>query len=276
MDEFNGFFRIATTSRQLIGGDLSSINNVYILDEDMTIIGRLEDIAPGEDLYSARFMGEKCYLVTFKKVDPLFVIDLANPKNPVILGKLKVPGYSNYLHPYDSTHLIGVGKETIEADEGDFAWYQGLKISLFDVRDVLRPKELDKYEIGDRGTDSPILNDHKALLFSKSKNLLVLPILVAEIKQDAYSGKIPPYVHGEYVFQGAYVLYVSLDEGISVRGRITHIDGDDLIKSGYYFTSKYSVKRALYIHNVLYTISDKIIKMNRLDNLNEINSIELP
>jgi uncharacterized secreted protein with C-terminal beta-propeller domain len=193
--------------------------------------------------------------VIFKKVDPLFVIDLSDIEHPTILGKLKILGYSDYLHPYDETHLLGVGKETIEAEGGDFAWYQGVKLSLFDVSDVSQPKQLVKYEIGDRGADSPVLRDHRAFLFSRSKNLLVLPVLVVKINPNVYTKEIPSNAYGEYVFQGAYVLHVSLDDEISVRGRITHLANDDLLKSGYYFESKYAVKRALFINDVLYTIS---------------------
>ncbi|MFQ6052617.1 MAG: beta-propeller domain-containing protein [Candidatus Bathyarchaeia archaeon] len=276
MDEHDGYFRIATTNgRALWGGSPS--NNVYVLNSSLGIVGRLEGLAPGEEIYSARFMGSRCYLVTFKKVDPLVVIDLSDPERPEVLGKLKIPGYSDYLHPYDETHLIGVGKETEEAEEGGFAWYQGVKISLFDVGDVSKPRELAKYEVGDRGTDSPVLWDHKAFLFSRDRHLLVLPILVAEIDASVYSGSVPPDAYGEYVFQGAYVFNVSLTDGIRLRGRITHLDGrDDLLKSGYHFESPYSVKRALYIGEVLYTISDGLIKMNSLTDLGEVNRVELP
>ena len=243
----------------------------------MNIGGRLEDLAPGEKIYSARFMGDRCYLVTFKKVDPLFVIDLRDPYIPRVLGQLKIAGYSDYLHPYDENHIIGIGKETVEAEEGDFAWYQGVKISLFDVTDVEHPKEIAKYEIGDRGTDSPVLRDHKAFLFDKSKNLLVMPVLVAEIDPAKYPHGIPPNTYGDYVWQGTYVFNISLTQGLVFKGRITHLENDsDLLKSGYYFSSEYSVKRTLYIDNVLYTISDKMIKMNSLQNLEEINEIELP
>ncbi len=277
MDEHESYFRIATTTRHVWGtwGEASSKNNVYVLDMNLDIVGRLEDLAPGETIYSARFMDSRCYLVTFKKVDPLFVIDLEDPRNPRVLGQLKITGYSDYLHPYDESHIIGIGKETEAADEGDFAWYQGVKISLFDVSDVEDPKEIDKYEIGDRGTDSPILTDHKALLFDKSKNLLVIPVLVAEIDEEKYSGEIPPFTYGDYVWQGAYVFDISLDEGLELKGGITHLEDDtDLMKSGYYFSSAYSVKRSLYIDNVLYTISDKKVKMNSLEDLEEINEVE--
>jgi len=278
MDEHEGYFRIATTTGHVARtwSEASSNNHVYILDMDLGIVGKLEDLAPGERIYSARFMGDRCYLVTFRKVDPLFVIDLEHPGNPRVLGQLKITGYSDYLHPYDENHIIGVGKETVAAEEGDFAWYQGVKISLFDVSDVENPKEIDKFEIGDRGTDSPILTDHKALLFDKSKNLLVIPVLVADIDEEKYLGEIPPFTYGDYVWQGAYVFNISLDEGLVLKGRITHLEDDtDLMKSGYYFSSPYSVKRSLYIDNVLYTISDKMVKMNSLENLEKINEVEL-
>jgi len=279
MDEYNGFFRIATTTGHLsrILSEVTSRNHVYVLDMNLNIVGRLEDLAPGERIYSARFMGDRCYLVTFKKVDPLFVIDLEDPTSPTVLGQLKITGYSDYLHPYDENHIIGIGKETMEAEEGDFAWYQGVKISLFDVSDVENPKEIDKYEIGDRGTDSPVLSDHKAFLFDKTKNLLVIPVLVAEIDEEKYPSGVPPNMYGDYVWQGAYVFNITLDQGLVLKGGITHLEGNsELKKSGYYFYSSYSVKRSLYIDNVLYTISDKKIKMNSLEDLTEINEIELP
>ncbi|MEM2892880.1 MAG: beta-propeller domain-containing protein [Candidatus Bathyarchaeia archaeon] len=276
MDEFNGYFRIATTIGRYWGEAVRPRNNVYILNSSLGIVGRLEGLAPGEEIYSARFMGSRCYLVTFKKVDPLFVLDLSDPANPKVLGRLKIPGYSNYLHPYDDSHLIGIGKETVEAEGGGFAWYQGVKISLFDISDVENPKELAKYEVGDRGTDSPALRDHKALLLIRSRSMLVLPILEARINPEAYPGEIPPNAQGNYVYQGAYILRVS-PEGIELLGRITHMDDvDDLAKSGFYFESPYSVKRALYIEDTIYTISDSMIKMNSLDTLKEINRVILP
>ncbi len=277
MDEHAGYFRIATTTGQVWNREEPSKNHMYILDVDLNIIGRLEDLAPGETIHSARFMGDRCYLVTFRKIDPLFVIDLKDPYDPQVLGQLKITGYSDYLHPYDENHVIGVGKETVAAEQGDFSWYQGVKISLFDVSDVENPKEIDKYEIGDRGTDSPVLSDHKAFLFDKSRNLLVIPVSVAEIDPEKYPEGVPPYIQGDFVWQGAYVFDISLDEGLVLKGRITHLEDDsDLMKSSYYFYSPFSVKRSLYIDNVLYTVSDNKIKMNSLEDLEQINEIELP
>jgi inhibitor of cysteine peptidase len=273
MDEYNGYFRIATTDQNWRSGDAG--NNVFVLDENLNIVGSLEKLAPGEEIYSARFMGNRCYLVTFQKVDPLFAIDLSNPENPTVLGKLKIPGYSDYLHPYDENTLIGIGKETVEAEGGDFSWYQGVKISLFDVSDVQNPRELAKIEIGNRGTDSPALYDHHAFLFSKAKNLLVIPILEATIDENDFSGSVPDNYYGEYTYQGAYVFHISPD-GIELQGRITHLDNStDLLKSGYWFNSEYEVERSLYIENDLYTLSQGMIKINSLDTLNELAAINL-
>jgi uncharacterized secreted protein with C-terminal beta-propeller domain len=264
MDEYGGNFRIATT----IGRNGS--NCLFVLNKDMETIGKLEGLAPGESIYSARFMGSRAYLVTFKKTDPLFAIDLSNPEAPMVLGKLKIPGYSDYLHPMDETHIIGIGKDTIESAKGDFAWYQGLKMAIFDVSDVEHPVEMHKIVIGDRGTDSYALHDHKAFLFDGEKGLLVLPITLAEIpesdKEPLDDGQDWPS-YGEYVFQGAFVFKVNLEEGFVERGRITHITPEEELKRGYYFGEDYSVKRALYIGNVLYTLSGKMLKANDLSSL---------
>ncbi len=276
MDEYDGHFRIATTTHTWQNGEEpASRNNLYVLGMDLNITGKIEDIAPGETIYSARFMGERGYLVTFKKVDPFFVIDLSDAANPEILGRLKITGYSSYLHPYDENRIIGIGKETVEAEEGDFAWYQGVKISFFDVSDVENPIEINKYEIGDRGTDSPILWDHKALLFDKERNLLAIPVLEAKINEEQYPGGVPSNAYGDYVWQGLYVFDIS-EDGLELRGRITHIeDLDEYMKSGFYFSSDYMVQRSLYIEDVLYTISSRKIKMNNLEDLSEISEIEL-
>jgi len=285
MDEHNGFFRVATQIRGSWWGNQDKTTNVYILDGNLDRVGEVEDIAPGENLHSARFMGDRAYLVTFKKIDPFFTLDLSDPYNPKILGILKIPGYSDYLHPYDENHIIGIGKDTVEPQEKiawtrDFAWYQGLKIALFDVSDFENPKEVAKIIIGDRGTNSPVLYDHKAFLFDREKELMVLPVSLYEIsdeikeQNDGYTGSI----YGEFTFQGAYVYKLSLEDGFEYQGRITHMDDDELQDNGYYWywgSSSSSISRSLYIDDVLYTISDNMVKMNSLEDLSEINSVEL-
>ncbi|MEE9152359.1 MAG: beta-propeller domain-containing protein [Thermoplasmata archaeon] len=273
MDEYNRHFRIATTTGQLWGwGDSVSRNHVFVLNLDLKTVGKVTDIAPGETIYSARFMGNRGYLVTFKKIDPFFVIDISIPESPQVLGKLKIPGYSNYLHPYDENHVIGIGKDAV--DMGDFAWYQGVKLSLFDVSDVNNPKEVSNYIVGDRGTDSLALSDPHAFLFSRSRNLLVIPIVLAEIDETKYPEDPPPQTFGEYTWCGAYVFAISRDGGINLRGGITHVE-DSQVKS-YWYYSPHRIKRSFYIEDTLYTVSDSLLKANSLNNLNEINAVALP
>jgi len=179
MDAYKDHFRIATTKGNVWDDENPSTNNVYVLDAEMKTVGSLEDLAPGERIYSTRFMGDRLYMVTFRQVDPLFVIDLSSPTNPKVLGSLKIPGFSEYLHPYDSDHISGFGKETLEDDKG-FAWMQGFKMAIFDVSDVANPIQKFVEIIGDRGTYSELLNNHKALLFDKDKELLGFPIQIVE------------------------------------------------------------------------------------------------
>lgn len=279
MDEYDNHFRIATTNGQVWGrGENISKNNIYILDSSMKLAGKIEDIAPGERIYSARFMGEKGYLVTFEKVDPLFVIDLKDNKNPKILGALKIPGYSDYLHPYDENHIIGFGKDTIVLPVKDGkgnvideqAYYLGMKVSIFDVTDVNKPVEMFVTTIGDRGTNSEILQNHKALLFSKYKNLLAFPVNLYELRegQDKVNSQHKHPEYGTFTFQGAYIYNIDLEKGLTLKGRITHITDDEYNKSGKYHYNGFSnVERILYIDNTLYTLSKNKIKASNLDNL---------
>lgn len=281
MDEYQGNFRIATTTGEVWRNDqYTSKNNVYILNRDMKLVGRLENIAPGEKIYSTRFMGDRAYMVTFKKVDPFFVIDMKNPQKPAILGKLKIPGYSDYLHPYDENHIIGFGKDTIETKgngQDSMAFYQGLKVALFDVTDVNHPKEMSKVIIGDRGSDSELLNNHKALLFSKEKNLLAFPATVMKIRENDkqnYAGGFPAY--GSFEFQGAYIYRIDLKNGLQFRGRISHLDKDDMLKAGdSWYDSDKNVQRLLYIGNNLYTLSQGQIQVNNLNDLKPLGKLEI-
>jgi len=284
MDEHLGNFRIATTQGDIWRTDqYTSRNNVFIMDENLNITGRLENIAPGEKIYSARFIGDRGYLVTFKTVDPFFVLDLKDPGNPAILGALKIPGYSDYLHPYDENHVIGFGKDTVELSGGNtfsadesMAFYTGMKMALFDVTDVNNPVEMFRETIGDRGTDSELLHNHKALLFDKDKNLLAFPVrvMVVDESQAAPDGAIPQY--GTFAFQGAYVYNLDLTHGFSLKGKITHLSAEDYLKAGnYWYDSDKNVARILYINDDLYTLSNSYIVANRLDDLHEIKRLEI-
>lgn len=274
MDEHNNHFRIATTTGEVWNTVHLSKNHLFILDENLEVVGKINDIAPGEKIYSVRFMGDRGYMVTFKKVDPLFVFDLSEPKNPNILGKLKIPGYSDYLHPYDENHIIGFGKDTVEAKEGDFAYYQGLKMALFDITDVNNPKEKFKVNIGDRGTDSPLLQNHKALLFSKEKNILAFPVNLHEIPEGSENAEGNTY--GVPTFQGAFIYGIDLKKGFVLKNMITHNSKEDELKSGYYYDNDNSIHRILYIDNSLYTVSNSKIMAHNLHNFSKEGEVFLP
>jgi inhibitor of cysteine peptidase len=291
MDEMDGNFRIATTVGFAGNSNQnSSKNNIYVLNESMNTVGKIEDIAPGEQIYSVRYAGNRAYMVTFRTVDPLFVIDLKDPQAPKILGKLKIPGYSNYLHPYDDNHLIGFGKDAIEVSNNNginggaqtSAYYQGMKMAMFDVTDVTNPKEMFTESIGGRGTDSELLRNHKALLFSKENNLLAFPVTVMETNGTTAqnpSGTAMNNVtrYGDFSFQGAYVYKFDLTNGFKLQGKITHLTDDDYMKAGQTANNgARNIQRILYIGDALYTSSTQMLKVTDSTTMKDLNSITLP
>jgi uncharacterized secreted protein with C-terminal beta-propeller domain len=262
MDESGNRFRIATTSESFSRSGSSPSSNVYVLDENLKPVGSLTKIAPDERIYSARFMGDKLYLVTFKQIDPFFVIDLSTD-TPKILGALKIPGFSNYLQPYNENHIIGIGRDTKQNEWGGIQT-NGVKISMFDVSDFKNPKETDTIVIGNSSTDSEALYNHKALLLDKQKNVMSIPIK-GDIKGIFDSTK-PELQYNSW--NGFFVYGFDKYEFVE-KGMITHYSGNN-------FNSIYMPARSLYIGDTLYTVMDGSIKMNDLADIsNEINSIKI-
>lgn len=268
MDEYDDNFRVATTEEVYTNEKTNLNNNVYVLDKDMKTIGSLEDIAKDEKIYSVRFMENRAYMVTFKLIDPLFAIDLSKPEHPTILGELKIPGFSDYLEPYDENHLIGFGRDTdnttvVEGNE-ERAVPKGVKLALFDVTNPNEPKQLFVEVIGDKGTYSEILNNHKALLFSKDKNLLAFPISVNEANYNN-------------VFNGAYVYSVDINNGFTLKAKITQDDmvGTTKTSSGKekIYLGNFFINRIMYIRDVLYTISDSGVKATSLKDFKDISKL---
>ena len=263
MDENDGYFRIATTIGKTYNMDNSTSNTLYILDKDLKEVGRLDGIAKGEKIYSVRYVGNKAYVVTFKEVDPLFVIDLSDVKNPKILGELKIPGYSTYLHPYDETHLIGFGYDTKTNAYGTGVQNDGLKMAMFDVSDLNNPKELFNVKIGESGTSSPLTSNHKALLFSKEKNFIAFPV-------NTYT-----YTNGKSKREyKAQVYDIDLTKGFTLRGEIKHEDNTASTKY-YYSNYKLSVDRIIYSDNIFYTLSQGLIKASDMNTLKELSTLSI-
>ena len=280
LDEYNENLRI--------GLETSDGSKVVVLDSKLNKIGETECLSKGEKMYSTRFLGEKAYMVTYKNTDPLYVIDLSNPKEPTVLGKLKIPGYSTYLHPYDENHLIGIGmqtKETVYRDSqgrvtSTSARITGMKMALFDVSDVNNPKQISQTIIGDSRTTSAILTNHKALLFSKEKGILAIPVnsypsdFEVESSSDNISKLVSQYTNynKNYTAEGYAVYNINLTDGFNLKGIINH----EIIKtSGYRYGYSGKLLRGLWIEDNLYTVSEKMIKVNKLDDLSQISELEI-
>jgi uncharacterized secreted protein with C-terminal beta-propeller domain len=288
---------------------------VYVLNSNLDVVGKLENLATGESMHAARFMGDRCYLVTFLQVDPLFVIDLSSSTNPKVLGSLSIPGYSDFLQPYDETHLIGIGQDvnaSIDADkvhQDDAIYYTavlGLKVSLFDVSDVTNPQEISKVVIGDRGTSSSATSDPKAILFDLNRNLLVLPVDLYVLANTSLvvrgdTGIVPPKVdstpsvaptpaitwfeqYPQFVWQGAYIFKVSVSGGIEIQGNVSQLDNADAllanpslaVQSSYQWINYGQfITRSLYIGNTLYTLSYTAVQLNNLSDFSLIAKVQL-
>jgi uncharacterized secreted protein with C-terminal beta-propeller domain len=277
MDERRGVFRIATTAYPTLWTDAGETSGVYTLDLGLNRLGEVTGLAPGERIYAARFLGERCYLVTFKTIDPLFVIDLANPARPQVLGELKVPGYSSYLHPFDSTHLIGFGKDvqvvqTPWSGADGVPLEQGLKVSLFDVSDVSKPQELYSERIGVRGSSSEALYDHHAFLFDPARGLLAFPCTIREFVDPA--DPADPWWWGDFVFQGLVAYGLSVDSGFTRLGAVTHVDAEPV--EAWDAPWDRTVRRGLVVGGLLHSVSEGMIKANDLTTLEERSSLELP
>ena len=162
MDEYNGYFRIATTE--------NDANTVTVLDKELKVIGSLKGIAKGEQIYAVRFIGNTAYVVTFLQTDPLFVIDLSNPEKPEIKGELKIPGFSNMLYPMGDRYLIGVGRDGDE--DGNIS---GLKVSLYDISNPESPGEISKAVIKNSNY-SPAEYEHKSFLRLGDGSSFIIPV----------------------------------------------------------------------------------------------------
>lgn len=277
LDEKDNHLRIA-----LYDNDGS---RVAIFDEDLKQIGISDNVAKGEKMYSSRFIGDKVYFVTYKTIDPLFVMDLSNETKPKVLGKLKIPGYSTYLHPYDENHIIGIGMETKEIINRNSngkvisttAKVVGMKMALFDVSNVNSPVQISSVVIGDSRTTSAILTNPKALLFSKEKSLIAIP--VNNYSQDFevtlsnnYETMINNYTKYSkpYNAEGYFVYNINVQDGFKLKGVITH----EKTNATYYYSNS-KLLRGLYIDNNLYTVSETMIKVNELDSLKAVGELKL-
>ena len=255
IDEYEGYLRVVTTIREnddTSGGvnpllridgasDISSqpadsTNALYVLNKDLKEVGKLENLAEGEQVYSARFMQESCYFVTYKQVDPLFSVDLSDPKKPKVLGELKIPGFSDYLHPYGDGLLLGIGMDV----EEDGATVNGVKLSMFDISDPKDVKEVHKTVL-EECYSTDVSYNYRAAFVDVEKNLIGFP---------------------GYQEQQEYYIY-SYDK----EKGFTCVFEKKL--------SGYSEVRGLYAGDRFYLVTEGTVESYRLDNFEKVDDVVL-
>ena len=260
LDEFEDNLRIATTVIKKPykyddeTGEYTkevTTNRVYILDENLEEIGRTEDLADGEKIYAVRFMGKVGYVVTFEQIDPLFVLDLSDPKNPEVKGQLKIPGYSSYLHPYDETHVIGIGYNTESNGYGGVR-NSNIKMSMFDISDLSSPTEMFNITIGLDYANLELLYDHKKLFYKPSDNLIGF----------GYSTYARDHSKEYWSFD---IFHIDLEKGFEKFARFSHENNN-------YLTN---IKRMIYIGNTLFGLSANKVKSYDLNTQELLHELEL-
>ena len=257
MDEHEGVLRLATTISprwDRFSERTVSTNNIYTLDMELDVLDSVTGLAEDERIFAARFLDDRLYLVTFREVDPFFVVDLSDPHRIDVVGELKIPGFSRYLHPYDDDTIIGIGRDATETGR-----QMGLKISLFDVSDPADPRETASFTLEERFASSIAEWEHKAFLFSRERNLLVIP---------AYSYS---WDERDETYNGALVFTITRDD-IELRGLIDHAQGIAQDASVWRMPG---VERSLYIEDVLYTKSPFLLRANQLDDLQGLRDVQL-
>jgi len=291
LDEHDGHLRVATTKGFMWAQPSTSESVITVLNQDLSTVGLLEGLAPGERIYSVRFMGGRGYVVTYRQVDPFFVFDLSRPEAPTMLGYLKIPGFSDYLHPLAGNYMLGIGKDTEVLENSDRVTMKGVKLSLFNVNDPENPTEEAVLVLGDAGSSTEVSYEHKAFLYHQGSGVIALPVdlhQAEECKAERTVGGACPGFTGSWApttFQGAYVIYLEGDatRSFRVHGRITHEhlsgttnDPSDTSRvmwglwDGWGWRSTLRrIYRAIYMDGLLYTLSDRHMQVHELSTMAE-------
>jgi hypothetical protein len=259
IDEWAGNLRIATTRGRVPNPDVDSLVSVMSPTPrgNLVRVGAVEHLAPGEDIRSVRFEADRGYIVTFKKTDPLFVLDLKRPDAPKVLGELKIPGFSTYMHRIDDNHLLSIGFDA--NDHGDFAYFNGVILQLFDVTNPLRPKLMFKEKIGTRGSSSEAATNHLAFNFFAERGLLALPMTICEGGGDGRNGD-------QLTFGGLLVYDVSTKKGFHRLGGVNHGAAGQSCNTWWSEASS-GVKRSVFIDDLVFSIAMDRVKVQKLETL---------
>ena len=256
MDEWYGYLRVATTRGRVPDPKVSSVISILASapDGNLVRVGAIDNIAPTEDIRAVRFDGDRGYIVTFKKTDPLFVMDLYDPAHPAILGELKIPGFSTYIHRIDPDHLLSIGFDA--NDHGSFAYFDGVILQLFDVRNATDPKLMFKEKIGTRGSSSEAATNHLAFNYLPDRGMLAIPMTLCEGGGDGRNGDT-------LAFSGLLVYDVNLEKGFTKLGGIDH--GKHGASCGVWWSQAQSlVQRSVFLDELVYSIARDRAKVQKL------------
>jgi len=266
MSEYNGNLRVITHS----ASQDSSVSPVYVTvlqpnnEGDLIRVGQLPNQnhpghigKPWEDLYATRFLGDTAYLVTFRQTDPLYVIDLAKPTDLSVAGELEIEGYSDYLHPIADGFLLGIGKDAIASGTGDGALTLGVKLSLFDVSDPKNPSEVQSVTVGQRGTESAALSDHRGITVQPANDLHPTRVAIGVDIAGSVDGPRPPNAQSaawyEYSYTGLHGFEVRTgdDAGIALVGVLKTQPNADYL----YYGNGYA-DRSVLVNDATYYINE--------------------
>ncbi len=299
LSEHEGHLRVATTEGSLWSRNQDSQSMVTVLEErdgDLVEIGMVDGLGEGEQIFAVRFMGDVAYVVTFRQVDPLYTVDLSEPASPVVLGELKIPGFSTYLHPVGDGLLLGIGQDA--TDEG---FTTGSQASLFDVNDLTNPQRVDQIGFGEN-SHSAVDWDPKAFLFWAERNLAVIPVsawnyneetgeegnsstaVLVQINDDGSLTELGRIGHpvtsdceGYYdePFEGEAP--PAIDDGVDADAEASFAEADAVapesepIYEDYCWSFQPDIQRSIIIGDAIYTVSDGGLQVNDLDSLESIS-----
>ncbi|MBQ3497870.1 MAG: beta-propeller domain-containing protein [Clostridia bacterium] len=234
IDEKGEYIRVATTT--------GTANSVYVLDKSLKEVSKITDIAKGETIQSVRYIGDYGYVVTFRQTDPLFVIDFKDMKKPKIVGELKIPGFSSYLHPFNG-YLVGIG-----TDGDDNGTTDALKISLFDISDPTKPQEIDRFIVPHAYAET----GHKTVMDCSEKDILGF-IYYDNRTGDSQLATLR-IKEGKIEHIGSYT---NRKAGEGESGTVYTPDGgEEIIMYDKTMYSTFAIRRATYIGDTLYTVSE--------------------
>mgnify|MGYP002819939462 FL=1 len=289
LSEHDGNIRVCSTTGQWgrwwMDNPEPMLSHVFVLglnadETEYQVIGKVGDIAPDESIWSARFIGDKAYIVTFRNIDPLWTIDLSEPTNPRIIGELKIPGVSTYIHPVGDTHLLTIG---IAGDDEGLDW--GVtQISFFDVSDFSNPileseLKLNPAPNGENGwsySHSEATYEHKAFQYWESDGLLAIPMSTSRWFENSITEDGKEYYYYGYEYVSKLMLINATPE------QPLEIYNENIDHSSYY-GSRYSwdspdIKRSIFMGggDYIYAISEKAITAHNVATMEKTGSVELP